>query len=105
VLRHFLADKKLLGGLIKAPVVRQFICDGKLFREEDDRSQSHFELFADLVFVGIVHVLGEVAAEEATAFNAGKFWLLFWPPWTVYVVIFLSAHFDLTLTSNLSKLE
>ena len=64
----------LLGGLIKPPTVRQFIHEDRLFTEEQERSITQFEvrtpsahainvltglflqLFADLVFVAIVHV-------------------------------------------------
>ena len=45
-----------LGGLIKAPVVRQFLHNGHLYKEEEERAISHFELFADLVFVAVIHV-------------------------------------------------
>ena len=47
-----------LGGLIKAPVVRQFLHNGHLYKEEEERTISHFELFADLVFVAVIHVSG-----------------------------------------------
>src|SRR5258708_3799524 len=91
-----------LGGLIKASIVRQFLHDGHLYKEEEEQSISHFELFADLVFVALVHVsgirsycfevyfdllaqvLGEVAAEEATMWNALKFILMLWPPWSIW---------------------
>lgn len=48
--------KSILGGLIKPPVVRQFLHNDQLYKEEEDRGISSFELFADLVFVAIVHV-------------------------------------------------
>lgn len=51
-----LVGRAWLGGLIKAPVVRQFLHDGHLYKEEEERGISHFELFADLVFVALIHV-------------------------------------------------
>ena len=62
-----------LAGLVKPPTVRQFLHEDRLFTEEQDRSLTQFEvrmpraysacvltgilqLFADLVFVAIVHV-------------------------------------------------
>lgn len=55
-LRSISLGKSFFGGLINPPVVRQFLHDGHLYKEEEDRGISHFELFADLVFVAIVHV-------------------------------------------------
>jgi hypothetical protein len=48
--------RAFLGGLIKPPLVRQFLHGGHLYKEEEERDLSHFELFADLIFVAIVHV-------------------------------------------------
>lgn len=62
-----------LAGLIKPPTVRQFLHEDQLFTEQQGRSLTQFEvrllsasytgvlteisqLFADLVFVAIVHV-------------------------------------------------
>ncbi|KAG8793786.1 hypothetical protein FRC17_008378, partial [Serendipita sp. 399] len=69
---HQMRGKTFLGGLIKPPVVRQFLHNGYLYKEEEERGISHFELFADLIFVAIVHIFGEAAAEEATLINALK---------------------------------
>lgn len=57
-----------LGGLIKAPVVRQFLHNGHLYKEEEERAISHFELFADLVFVAVIHVSGDGVAMERSIF-------------------------------------
>ncbi|KIM26590.1 hypothetical protein M408DRAFT_16895 [Serendipita vermifera MAFF 305830] len=81
---HQVRGKSWLGGLIKPPVIRQFLHSGHLYKEEEERGLSHFELFADLVFVAIVRIFGEVAAEEATVSNAIKFMLMFWPPWSIW---------------------
>ena len=56
------------GGLIKAPVVRQFLHNGHLYKEEEERAISHFELFADLVFVAVIHVSGRWNCSERTVF-------------------------------------
>lgn len=81
---HQMRGRMFLGGLFKPFVVRQFLHNGFLYREEEERGISHFELFADLVFVAIVHILGEVAAEKASIGNAVKFFLMFWPPWSIW---------------------
>jgi len=48
--------KTFLGGLIKPPVIRQFLHNGVLYKEQEERGLSRFELFADLVFVAIIRV-------------------------------------------------
>lgn len=53
---HQMRGHTFLGGLFKPFVVRQFLHNGYLYKEEEERGVSHFELFADLVFVAIVHV-------------------------------------------------
>lgn len=52
-----------LGHLFKRPLVRQWVLEDKLYREVDDREPSQFELFFDLVMVGIIHKLADGAAE------------------------------------------
>jgi hypothetical protein len=39
-------------------VIRQFLHNGHLYKEEEERGLSRFELFADLVFVAIIRVCG-----------------------------------------------
>lgn len=45
--------------LVSKPVIRQWIADGKLYREESSREMPRIELFFDLLYVGIIHQLGE----------------------------------------------
>ncbi|KAE8241871.1 hypothetical protein A4X13_0g7224 [Tilletia indica] len=73
------------GHLFKRPLVRQWLHNGKLYREEEEREPSRFELFFDLSFVGIVHLLAEGAAESATAMNVAKFVLTFSPAWSIWL--------------------
>ncbi|KAK0544380.1 hypothetical protein OC844_007470 [Tilletia horrida] len=71
--------------LFKRPLIRQWLHNGKLYHEEEEREPSRFELFFDLSFVGIIHLLAEGAAESATSFNVAKFILLFHPAWSVWL--------------------
>lgn len=71
--------------LVKRPVVRQWIHDGLLYREKGERLPSRFELFFDLMFVGIAHVLADGAVEQATGFNILKFVLEYFPSWSVWM--------------------
>lgn len=73
-----------LGHLFKRPLVRQWVLQDKLYREVDDREPSQFELFFDLVMVGIIHKLADGAAEAATGLNIAKFVLVFYPAWSIW---------------------
>jgi len=70
--------------LFKRPVIRQWVLQDKLYREIDDREPSQFELFFDLVMVGIIHKLADGAAEAATGLNVAKFILVFYPAWSIW---------------------
>ena len=71
--------------LFKRPVVRQWIHEGSVYREQDERIPSRFELFFDLMFVGIAHLVAENATSEATGFNVLKFVLEYFPTWSVWM--------------------
>ncbi|WFD00129.1 hypothetical protein MYAM1_002875 [Malassezia yamatoensis] len=71
--------------LFKRPVVRQWLFRGHLYREQDKRIPSRFELFFDLMFVGIAHVVAESAAEDYSGLNILKFILTFFPAWSVWL--------------------
>jgi low temperature requirement protein LtrA len=72
------------GHLFKRPLIRQWVLQDKVYRELDDREASQFELFFDLVMVGVIHLLAEAAAEAATGLNVIKFILCFYPAWSVW---------------------
>ncbi|MCO5588070.1 hypothetical protein L7F22_042025 [Adiantum nelumboides] len=73
-----------IGHLFKRPLIRQWVLQDKVYREIDDREPSQFELFFDLVMVGIIHKLADGAAEAATGLNVAKFILCFYPAWSVW---------------------
>lgn len=79
--------------LLKRPVVRQWIHEGNLYREKGERLPSRFELFFDLMFVGIAHVVAEGATEDASGFNVLKFVLEYFPTWAYWmdVCVFLNV--------------
>ncbi|PWN32444.1 uncharacterized protein FA14DRAFT_181133 [Meira miltonrushii] len=70
--------------LFKRPLIRQWVFQNKVYQEVDDRSPSQFELFFDLVMVGIIHKLADGAAEAPTGLNVAKFVLCFYPAWSVW---------------------
>jgi hypothetical protein len=53
-------------------------------REASERQSTRFELFFDLLFVGIVHQIAEAAAEEPTGIGLAKYILTFCPAYSVW---------------------
>ena len=51
--------------LFQPLVVRQYLHKGKLYKEAAYRRPSRFELFFDLSYAGICHILSEEAAEAS----------------------------------------
>jgi hypothetical protein len=59
--------------LFKVPVVRQYFHKGILWRASGCKEVSSFELFVDLLYVGIIAINGDAAAEEPTGYQLLKF--------------------------------
>lgn len=59
--------------LFKLPVVRQYFHKGILWRASGCKEVSSFELFVDLLYVGIIAINGDAAAEDPTGFALLKF--------------------------------
>ncbi|WOO82402.1 uncharacterized protein LOC62_04G005891 [Vanrija pseudolonga] len=70
--------------IFRPPVVRQWIENGKLYREPGSREISRFELFFDLLFVAIIHQLADAAAVAATGLAVARFILTFYPSWSIW---------------------
>lgn len=69
----------------RKPVVRQYFHKGLLWRASDVEEVQSFELFVDLLYVGIIDVIGEIAAEHPDGFGLLKFFVTFiigWKMWT-----------------------
>ena len=48
----------------RKPIVRQYFHKGLLWRAQDEEQTASYELFLDLIYVGIIAISGENAAEE-----------------------------------------
>jgi hypothetical protein len=59
------------------PILHQWFQNRKIYREARERVSSRFELFFDLLFVGIVHQLAESAAEQPNGLGLTRFILTF----------------------------
>lgn len=53
-------------------------------QEASERQSSRFELFFDLLFVGIVHQIAEAAAEQPTGIGFAKYVLTFAPAFSIW---------------------
>lgn len=59
--------------LFKVPVVRQYFHKGILWRASTSEEVRSFELFVDLLYVGIIAINGDAAAEHPTGYSLLKF--------------------------------
>ncbi|KAJ7031647.1 hypothetical protein C8F04DRAFT_1262754 [Mycena alexandri] len=66
------------------PRLHQWLSSGKLYREAGEQQSSRFELFFDLLFVGLVHQISEAAAEQATGIGFAKYVLTFAPAFSIW---------------------
>lgn len=51
------------------PTIRQYWHRGLLWRASEVEEVASFKLFVDLLYVGIIAVVGDAAAEDATGFG------------------------------------
>lgn len=51
----------------KRPVVRQYFHKGLLWRSKESGEVASFELFTDLLYVGVIGTIGDTASESATS--------------------------------------
>ena len=81
------------GAVIKfyrRPVVRQYFHKGLLWRASEVEEVASFELFVDLIYVGIIAVIGDRAAEDATGYGLLRFavtFILGWKMWNDLTLI------------------
>lgn len=61
----------------KVPVVRQYFHKGLLWRASDQQEVANFELFTDLLYVGIIAINGDYASEDATGLSLLHFIITF----------------------------
>lgn len=61
----------------KKPTIRQYWHKGLLWRASEVEEVASFELFVDLLYVGIISIIGDTAAQHATGFSLLKFTITF----------------------------
>ncbi|KIH91560.1 hypothetical protein SPBR_01379 [Sporothrix brasiliensis 5110] len=70
--------------LFKRPIVKQYFHRGLLWRASEETSVQSFELFFDLLYVGIIAVNGDHAAESADGFELLRFLVTFCLSWKIW---------------------
>ncbi|KAL8841050.1 MAG: hypothetical protein Q9170_001075 [Blastenia crenularia] len=68
----------------KRPLIRQYFHKGLLWRSSELQEVGSYELFVDLLYVGIIGIIGDLAAEEPTGFGLLKFIIVFSIGWKIW---------------------
>ena len=68
----------------KTPVVRQYFHNGTLWRASGSEEVQSFELFVDLLYVGIIAINGDAASEHPDGFSLLKFVVTFTLSWKIW---------------------
>ena len=76
----------------KRPVIRQYFHKGLLWRSAKSGEVGSFELFVDLLYVGIIGIIGDKALEDPTAKSLLEYSITFLISWKIWA--------DLTMIIN-----
>ncbi len=68
----------------KRPVVRQYFHKGLLWRASETEEVASFELFVDLLYVGIIAINGDSAVEHADGRSLLRFCITFILSWKLW---------------------
>ncbi|TVY33559.1 hypothetical protein LOCC1_G007531, partial [Lachnellula occidentalis] len=68
----------------KKPTVRQYFHKGLLWRASENTDVASFELFVDLLYVGIIAINGDHAAEGPTGYELLRFSVTFIMSWKIW---------------------
>ncbi len=74
----------------RKPIIRQYWHRSLLWRASEVEEVASFELFVDLLYVGIIAVVGDAAAEDPTGFGLMRFsvtFILGWKMWSDLTLI------------------
>ncbi|SCU79721.1 LANO_0A07294g1_1 [Lachancea nothofagi CBS 11611] len=89
--------------LFVKPHALNYFFNGKLYRTRQERGSAVFELFFDLLYVGIISNLAEAAIEEATGSSFAKYVLLFMAAWQIWTDMreFMDYYYNNDLSQKL----
>jgi low temperature requirement protein LtrA len=81
----FFFNKKKRGSIILTPrIFRQYFHKGLLWRASESTEVASFELFVDLLYVGILAINGDHAAEDPTGYELLRFAITFIMSWKIW---------------------
>jgi hypothetical protein len=70
--------------LYRRPVIKQYFHRGLLWRSSEETKVMSFELFFDLLYVGIIAINGDAAAEESNGEGLLRFVVTFSMSWKIW---------------------
>lgn len=76
----------------KKPVIRQYFHKGLIWRAQTNEEVASFELFVDLLYVGIIAIIGDAAADNTTPYGLLQFIITFTLGWKMWndLTLFIS---------------
>ncbi|KAK4947358.1 hypothetical protein LTR10_013726 [Elasticomyces elasticus] len=81
---------------IKRPTVRQYFHKGLLWRSAKAGEVGSFELFVDLVYVGVIDIIGEKAIEHPSGLSLLQFSIIFCIGWKIWAdLTMIINHFEI----------
>ena len=80
--------------LFQVPVVRQYWHKGIIWRASSAEEVQSFELFVDLLYVGILAIIGDATSEDPTGEALVKFIVAFALSWKIWNDMTLWISFD-----------
>ena len=76
----------------RRPVVRQYFHKGLLWRSSRSGEVASFELFSDLLFVGIIGIVGDTASQNPTNMGLLHFFITFVLSWKMWLDLTASVN-------------
>lgn len=90
-------------GIFVKPYALNYFYKGELYRTPGERTSGKFELFFDLLYVGIVARLAKAATESANGIGLLRYVLLFMPAWQIWADMkdFMNYYYNNDITQKL----
>lgn len=85
-------DEEISIKFLKRPVLRQYFHKGILWRSSELQEVGSFELFVDLIYVGILDIIGERVTQVPTGEHFHRYILFMFLTWKIWndLMMFLS---------------
>lgn len=85
-------DEEISVKFLKRPVLRQYFHKGILWRSSELQEVGSFELFVDLIYVGILDIIGERVTQVPTGEHFHRYILFMFLTWKIWndLMMFLS---------------